>query len=119
MTHPPDRHLLLEQLLLDVPQECRPVAELFRHSEQRSPAERALGAGGGPFFVFCEQLGLDVFDADLDVRYDEVVPLDEEGEALLRLALLAHQEHPETVEDYAARLCWASDGPSPAGTAHP
>jgi hypothetical protein len=93
------------------------VAELFRHSARRSPVERALGAAGGPFFVFCEHLGLEIFDADLDVRYDEVVPLDEEDEALLRLALLAHQEHPEATEDYAARLRWASDGRGPAGAA--
>jgi hypothetical protein len=117
MAHQPDPHLLLDQLLRDVPEECRSVAELYRHSTRRSPVERALGAGGGPFFVFCEQLGLEIFDADLDVRYDEVVPLDEEGEALLRLALLAHQEHPETIEDYTARLCWASDSRGPAGTA--
>ncbi len=93
------------------------MAELFRHSAGESPAERALGAGGGPFFVFCEQLGLEIFDADLDVHYDEVIPLDEEGEALLRLALLAHREHPEAIEDYAARLCWASHGLGPAGSA--
>lgn len=93
------------------------MAELFRHSTPESPVERAIGAAGGPFFVFCEHLGLEIFDADLDVRYEEVVPLDDEGEALLRLALLAHQEHPETVEDYAARLRWASHGRGPAGSA--
>ena len=117
MAHLPDPHPLLDQLLRDVPEECRPVAELFRHSALESPVERALGAGGGPFFVLCEQLDLEIFDADLDVRYDEVVPLDEEGEALLRLALLAHHEHPEAIEDYAARLCWASHGRGPGGTA--
>ncbi len=117
MAHQPDQQQLLAQLLRDAPEECRPVAELFRHSERRSPVERMLGTGGGPFFVFCEQLGLEIFDADLDVRYEEVVPLDEEGEALLRLALLAHQEHPETIEDYAARLRLASYGRGPAGTA--
>ncbi len=117
MADQPDPHLLLDQLLRDAPEECRPVAELFRHSARGSPVERALGTGGGPFFVFCEQLGLEIFDADLDVSYDEVVPLDEEGEALLRLALLAHQEHPEAIEDYTARLCWASHGRGPAGTA--
>ncbi len=115
MSRQPDRNQLLDELLRNAPEECRPVAELFRHSERRSAAERALGAGGGPFFVFCERLGLEVFDADLDVRYEEVVPLDEEGEALLRLALLAHQEHPEAIEDYAARLWWASRGPRPGG----
>jgi hypothetical protein len=117
MANRPDRQQLVTQLLRDPPEECRPVAELFRHSERGSPAERALGAAGRPFFVFCEQLGLEIFDADLQVGYDEVVPLDEEGEALLRLALLAHQEHPETIEDYAARLCWASHGRGPAGSA--
>ncbi len=117
MSRHPDRNLLLDRLLRDVPEECRPVAELYRHSARESPVERALGASGGPFFVFCEQLGLEIFDADLDVRYEEVVPLDEEAEALLRLALLAHQEHPETVEDYAARLWWASRGHGPAGSA--
>jgi hypothetical protein len=116
MADQPEQHLLLDQLLRDASEECRPVAELFRHSARGSPIEQALGTGGGPFFVFCEQLGLEIFDADLDVRYDEVVPLDEEGDALLRLALLAHQEHPETIEDYAARLCWAS-GRGPAGSA--
>ena len=89
MSRQPDRNLLLDQLLRDVPEECRPVAELYRHSARESPVERALGGGGGPFFVFCEQLGLEIFDADLDVRYEEVVRLDEDDEALLRLALLA------------------------------
>ena len=106
----------LEPLLRDPPEGCAPVAELYRHSARPSAAERAVGGGGGPFFVFCEQLGLRVFDEDLDVRYDEVIPLDEEGDALLRMALLAHAEHPEVVEDYAARLCWAERRRSGPGT---
>ena len=117
MSRQPDPNLLLDQLLRDVPEECRAVAELYRHSARESSVERAVRAGGGPFFVLCEQLGLAIFDAELDVRYEEVVPLDEEGEALLRLALLAHQEHPEAIEDYAARLWWVSRGQGQAGSA--
>ena len=89
------------------------VAELYRHSAQGSPVERILGERGGAFFVFCEQLGLDVFDAELDVGYEEVVPLDPEADGLLRLALLAHAEHPDVVEDYTSRLYWAEAGSQP------
>ena len=43
--------------------------------------------------------------------------LDEDDEALLRLALLADQEHPETIEDYAAGCGGAGRGHGPAGSA--
>lgn len=86
------------------------MAELYRHSARGSEVEAALGERGGAFFVFCEQLGLDVFDEDLDVAYEEVMPLDQEADGLLRLALLAHGEHPEVVEDYTARLRGAELG---------
>jgi hypothetical protein len=90
------------------------VAELYRHSARGSSLEREVGGRGGAFFVFWEEPGLEVFDEDLDVTYEEVVPLGEEGEALLRTALLAHQEHPEVVEDYTERLCWAERSEPPA-----
>jgi hypothetical protein len=115
MPRDPDAQPDLRPLPAEPPPECRPVAELYRHSASGTEAEKALGSRGGAFFVFCEQIGLDVFDEDLDVGYDEVVPLDNEADALLRLALLAHGEHPETVEDYAARLCWAERGRRPPG----
>jgi hypothetical protein len=106
----PDPRPQLETLLADPPEECRPVADLYRHSAAESALERRLGGRGGAFFMFCEELGLRVFDEDLDVGYGEIVPLDHEAEALLRLALLAHQEHPEAIEDYTERLCWAERG---------
>ncbi len=94
------------------------MAELYRHCSSARALEGIPGERGGAFFVFCEELGLNVFDEDLDVRYDEVVALDPEAEGLLRLALLAHGEHPEAVEDYAARLCWAEQaGGSPPSSA--
>lgn len=114
----PDADPVLGPLLADPPAECRPIAELYRQSARGSELERALGERGGAFFVFCEQLGLSVFDEDLDVSYDEVVPLDPEDEGLLRLALLAHAEHPEAVEDYTARLWWAQRGDGPAADTH-
>lgn len=113
MLRDPDTHPLLGPLLADPPPECRPVAELYRHSARGSALESVLGERGGAFFVFCEQLGINVFDEDLDVGYDEVVPLDAEAEGLLRLALLAHGEHPDIVEDYTARVCWAERGEGP------
>jgi len=116
MVHDPDPHPALGPLLADPPDECRAVAELYRHCAQGVAVEELLGdRRGGAFFVFCEQLGLSVFDEDLGVGYDEVVPLDAEAEGLLRLALLAHGEHPEVVEDYTARVWWAaSRGGSPS-----
>jgi hypothetical protein len=114
MVHDSDAHPVLGPLLADPPEECRPVAELYRHCARGVAAEELLGdRRGGAFFVFCEQLGLSLFDADLDVGYDEVVPLDAEAEGLLRLSLLAHGEHPEAVEDYTARICWAARGDDP------
>jgi hypothetical protein len=116
MVPDPDAHPTLGPLLAAPPPECRPVAQLYRHSARGSVAERAVGGSrGGAFFVFCEQLGLTVFDEDLDVAYDEVLPLDDEAEGLLRLALLAHGDHPEAVEDYASRLCWAERDHGRAG----
>ena len=115
MPRDPDAHPVLRPLLAEPPPECRPVAELYRHSTRATKAEEVVGRRGGAFFVFCEQIGLDIFDEDLDVGYDEVMPLDAEGDELLRLALLAHGEHPDSVEDYAARLCWAERGGRPPG----
>lgn len=111
----PDAHPALGPLLADPPPECRAVAELYRHSATGSAVEDVVGHRGGAFFVFCEQLGLNVFDEDLEVAYDEVVPLDDEADGLLRLALLAHDEHPDAVEDYTARLCWAERDERPPG----
>jgi hypothetical protein len=113
----PDARPQLERLLANPPEECRPVADLYRHSAADSALDRRLGGRGGASFVFCEELGLRVFDEDLDVGYGEIVPLDDEAEALLRLALLAHQEHPEAVEDYTERLCWAERRGPPRGPA--
>ena len=62
---------------------------------------RGLARAAGPLVVATGAAG---------VGYDEVVPLDAEAEGLLRLALLAHGEHPEVVEDYTARVWWAASG---------
>jgi hypothetical protein len=116
MIRDPDAHPVLGPLLAEPPEECRAVAELYRHCARGVALEELLGdRRGGAFFVFCEQLGLSVFDEDLDVGYDEVVPVDADAEPLLRLALMAHGEHPEVVEDYTARLCWVDrdGGPQP------
>lgn len=118
MVRDPDAHPVLGPLLADPPEECRAVAELYRHCAQGVALEEILGdRRGGAFFVLCEQLGLSVFDEDLDVGYEDVLPLEAEAEVLLRRALLAHGEHPEVVEDYTARVCWADRDEQPPNTA--
>ncbi len=117
--HSADDDPLVGPLLAQAPIECLPVVELYRHSYRPSPLERQIGGAGaragGAFFVFAERVGLRVFDEVLDVAYDEILPLDDEEHALLEVALLAYEEHPDVVHDWTERLLWASRGRPGAG----